>query len=345
MSKRTIANTIAALPSAKHKTDTRIVLINWDAIQAIAELCGCTIERDKDNSIKTITVRGNRSEQVTTKKLVQILSEPGQPLWDCHVAHIYISTKDGTPNIVEGGNTFRGFYRYFDANQDANPVPCTISVSDTLSWENWDQLKKPKDNETLLGMRFDDGHEELYSSLFSFSCLRVKGKSIKGGQQDGRTWRGKVWLPSQLPTMFEDSWFANLWNMAIYQNADKQSLLSLGTTLQTLVKRFGDNSIGLVIMAWVDYFGSLSIVDEDDSTQAMDDGIKAISDNLENIANQLNAIYNPPKGLATYNIEAKYAAIYELVAASIEGRQLPDVFECDTVIPLGCAQAFEEFKA
>lgn len=144
--------------------------------------------------------------------------------------------------------------------------------------------------------------------------------------------------------MFEDDWFANLWNMAIYKNADKQSLLSLGTTLQTLVKRFGDNSIGLLIMAWVDYFGSLAIEDEDNSTQAMDDGLKAISDNLEQIANQLNAIYNPPKGLASYDIEAKYSAIYSLLAASIEGKQLPNVFECDEVPALGCVAAFAEFK-
>ena len=71
-----IEKIVRSLVDAPQRTESRIVLLTWEAVQEIAKVCGITIERNQHGKITEITIRGNRPEQVTTKKLKQSICKP-----------------------------------------------------------------------------------------------------------------------------------------------------------------------------------------------------------------------------------------------------------------------------
>ena len=326
--RQTIAKIVRGLTDAPQRTESRIVLLTWEAVQEIAKVCGITIERNQHGKITEITIRGNRPEQVTTKKLLDLLkTEP--EAWDCHVAHVYIRLGTETNplcDIVEGGNTFRASYYYLDEFKDKT-VAVTLEMSETLRFETWNQIVTPKTNKTMLGIAFQDGHEELYSELFGLSCTRVLGKSVKGGSDDRRTWRKETWKPSRMPTMFEDAWFAQLWELATHENKDKQSLYSLGCTLVETLKGFKDMHIAYLIIAYVDATSNAWTheFDEDGETnsETFDTHLSRISDNLKRFGELLKPVFTPVTKGMSFGPDAKYAAIYDLVLRSVKGKALP----------------------
>lgn len=347
--RQAIAKIVRGLTDAPQRTESRIVLLTWEAVQAIAETCGVTVERNDKGKITDITIRGNRPEQVTTKKLLDVLKNEPEA-WDCHVAHVYIrlgTEENPLCDIVEGGNTFRASYYYLDEFKDKT-VAVTLEMSETLRFETWNQIQSPKTNKTMLSIKFQDGNEGIYSELFGLSCVRVLGKSVKGGDVDKRTWRKQVWKPSKIVSMFEDAWFSQLWELATHENQDKQSLLSLGRTLTETLKGWKDMHISYLITAYIDATSNAWIYEEDEdgktNSEKFDSHLTKISNNLHRITELMKPVFTPPTKGMSFGPDAKYAAIYDLVLRSVKGKALPQTAQTDTIPRLGVVEAFRLFE-
>lgn len=315
---------------------------------------------------KTGEIRGNRGTQTSTYKLGSLIEESVDPktkrikpdgLYRPTVATIRINPSNGW-HCCDGGNTFRGIYHALTEGI-VDAIDCLILFSEDFDFRGYNQIDANRKPDQVLEIAGgNDGWGAWKAQLFGLACNRSQGKSVEGGRDQGRTWRGTSFTSSDsITTLFMDEVkggdpvlisLVNAYTEC--PNKEKQNLNQMVETIRMNCKNFSENAdSALLYMAIVDTALDDKKLNEDSETDPetfqtwLYATLPKVLDKLKDYIvkpefnSKLSAVWKPAKGLPKYTREGKYVFLCNLIAIALSDRSI-DKLSPKGIAPQGFAK-------